>query len=100
MMTRDPNDVPEIDMEALEEGKKRRLVPVGVLCDEPNAKVDDEGGVLFIAFVSFIPRIGDTIKLENGTSCRVKAVKYKLVRDPEVPKLLTLMPTVHAIRYQ
>ena len=75
----DPDEIPNITNEMLEDAKQFGLHPVVIICDEPNSQVGDERGVSFAALVSFIPRQGDRIVLEDKRTCEVRRVYYKVV---------------------
>lgn len=97
MINYDPDKAAELDEETLEEGLRLGLTPVHIICDEANAKVGDPVGVSFYAFVEFVPRIGERIKLEDGTSCQVVMVIHKVSRAPDL-KPIRLIPNVVAKR--
>jgi len=97
MLSYDPDEKPELDPDAVEEGIRLQMHPINVTCDEPDAKVGDPSGVSFIAFAPFIPREGEGIQLEDGESCQVKRVIYKLSRRPG-SKMVMMVPNVYAVR--
>ena len=95
----DPDGKPNLSNEMLEEAERCRLHPVNVICDEPNACVGDASGISFIALVSFIPREGDRINLEDGRACEVKRIFHKVVaikNSEGQAKSILLMPNVYA----
>lgn len=73
------------------------LFPIQVICDEAGARVGDEAGQSFIAFVAAIPRIGEKLILEDGTPCLVKDVIYK-VATHKPTQTVRLYPNVYAVR--
>jgi hypothetical protein len=97
MFSYDPDRVPNIDPAVLRQGLDMGLHPVQIICEEKeNAKPGDQTGVSFIAFVPFVPRIGEDVKLEDGKVCRVRAVYYRVVTNPD-SRMITLVPNVVAI---
>ncbi len=97
MLNYDPDGRPEIDPQSLKEATDLGLKMIHVICDEPGAKVGDASGVSFPAFVDFVPQVGDRIGLEDGSSCSVKRVYYKLARMPG-KKWVSMLPNVFAVR--
>jgi hypothetical protein len=97
MWTYDPDEIPELDPETLGQAKGLGLHPIHVICDEPNSQVGDHTGVSFVAFSEFLPRVGDSIDLEDGTVCEVRRVYHKLARNPETNYIM-LVPNVFAVR--
>jgi len=95
MISRDPDKTPDIDPEAVAEALKQGLHPIAVICDEPGAKVGDPVGVQFIAFVAFMPRIGEEIRLQDGKTCQVTRIVYKVTRL--FGNSIFMMPNVRAI---
>jgi hypothetical protein len=95
MLNYDPDGTPQMDPTALAEAQSLGLHPIHVICDEPGAKVGDPAGVSFFAFVSFVPRIGERIKLQDGGICEVERVFYKVT---PTGKFITMFPNVAAIR--
>ena len=91
MPSYDAHDKPKIDPQALAEGKRLGLIPIQVVCDERTAKVGDIGGVSFFAFVKFIPRIGETLLLEDGKTCRVYDVIHKVVTTGKFTRLIPVV---------
>ena len=96
MINYDPNGVPEVDFETFELAEKQGLKPMLIVCDEPGAKVGDVGGVSFVAFSHFVPRVGERIQLEDGKTCQVTRVYHRVTRDADAKKLLQLVPNVYA----
>lgn len=78
MLSYDPDAKPEIPAEMIEEGRELGLHPVHFICDEPGAKVGDQTGVSFFALVPFLPSVGDRLRLEDGKTCEVKRVYWKV----------------------
>ena len=95
----DPDAIPEITREMLEEADQFRLHPVHVICDEAGAQVGDAAGVSFIALVSFLPRAGDRITLTDGSTCEVKRTYFKVAqRNNDAGRIASihLIPTLVA----
>ncbi len=95
----DPDGIPILTDDILEEAEQLRLHPVLVLCDEPGARVGTLTGVSFVALVAFIPRHGDRIVLEDGRTCEVNRVYYKVTTRKnarEKAKSVLLVPNVTA----
>lgn len=78
-VNRDPDGKPDLDPIIAERMSKLGLFPIAVICDEPDAKVGDEGSVSFWCFVNTIPRVGENVQLHDGTMCIVDAVAHKIV---------------------
>jgi hypothetical protein len=97
MKSYDPDGTPEMDEEAFEEADRLGMRPVFVICDEQKAKVGDISGVSFVCFAYFVPRMGERITLEDGTTCQVARVMYKLARTKS-RKVIGLTPNVYAVR--
>ncbi len=93
MITYDPDEKPQIDPEVHRQAEKYGWKPVSVVCAEPNAEGGDS--VAFIAYVDFIPRVGDKILLQDGAACEVKRVLYKI---SNVGNLIHMVPNVYAIK--
>ena len=92
MKSCDPSDG---DSRIFIQGEELGLSPINVVCERPGAKVGDESGDSFTAFVKFIPRVGETIQLDDGTRCVVQRVIYKPVM---VQQVRTLVPNIVAVR--
>jgi hypothetical protein len=73
------------------------LIPIGVHCDEPGAPEGEYEGVSFMAFVNFVPRIGERLVLQDGNTCEVTRVYHKVVSLPG-SGMISLMPNVAAVR--
>lgn len=54
-------------------------MPIVVICDESEAQHGDWSGVAFSAFVSVVPRTGESVLLEDGRQCEVTRVYHKAV---------------------
>ena len=93
----DPDGYADVSSEAKKMAVASGLMPVNVLCNEPEARVGDHTGVTFVAFVNALPRIGERIELQDGTRCEVYGVLHKVVKDTE-SDFITLMPNVLARR--
>jgi hypothetical protein len=96
MISYDPDQHPNVDPVALKKALQLGLTPINITCDEPDRKAGDVGSVSFAAFVTFIPRIGERIVLEDGTTCEVRRVYHKAVNQQQ--NMISLMSTVYAIR--
>lgn len=99
MLNYDPDGAPSIDPVAVSEARKLGLTPVHIICDEPEAEVGDDGAVSFFGFVTFVPRKGELIELEDGKLCRVKDVIHKAVAAKEFDAVV-LMPNIYAVRVE
>ncbi|EDL58259.1 hypothetical protein [Gimesia maris] len=95
MLNYDPDGTPDVNLDALHEAERLGMRPIHVICDEPGAQVGDSGCVSFMAFVHFVPRVGEIIQLEDGTHCRVHKVHYKITN---VNGFISMMPNVDALR--
>src|SRR5262249_30078170 len=93
----DPSAVPDFDPQATDEATRLGLTPINVVCDEVGRQPGDQGGVSFTAFVSFVPRIGDRIILQDGTMCEVRRVYHKVAKAPG-STFFTMVANVAAIR--
>jgi hypothetical protein len=94
----DPDARPNPDPAMIREAARLGRQIVHVLCDEPEAKVGDHTGVSFFAIVSFIPRAGDRIILEDGKVCGVRVVDFKVESRKAAEGTLTFMdPNVYAV---
>src|SRR4051812_31451166 len=93
----DPDKHPELSNDAVKDAESLNMQIVNVICDEPGAKVGDNTGVAFLSITPFVPRIGERIKLEDGTMCEVKMVFHRVSRLPDT-KTTALVPTVLAVR--
>ena len=97
----DPDVRPELTMEMLLDAQDWGLHPVHILCDEPDAAVGDESGVSFWALVASVPRQGDRIDLEDGGTCEVQRVAFKVsCKRDGTGKIasIILIPNVYAVR--
>lgn len=79
----DPDGKPEITREMTQLATALRMHIVHVICDEPAGEEGEEGdpawaGVSFAAVMPFLPRVGDEIRLEDGKTCRVERVIYRV----------------------
>jgi|WetSurMetagenome_2_1015567.scaffolds.fasta_scaffold246952_2 hypothetical protein len=95
----DPDGIPNITNEMLEYAKRFNLHPVVICCDESNSQVGDSNGVSFATLVSFIPRQGERIILENGRTCEVRRVYYKVVSIKDTQgnaESIILVPNIYA----
>ena len=90
----DPDKTPKLSQEMIEEAEKSRLHIVHVICDEPGATVGDIAGVSFAALVPFIPRVGESITLQDGSVCKVDEILWSVVTIRGLP---ALVPNVSAV---
>jgi len=100
MISRDPDQIPSFPPELLDKARKVGKHPVSVICDEPGAKPGDLEGVQFFAIASFIPRVGEKIKLENGRVCIVQSITYVTVtvhNQLGVADEILLQPNIYAV---
>src|SRR5690349_13939548 len=95
MIERDPDKIPDFNPEGDALARSMGLRQISVICDEPGAKVGDPSGVQFIAYVDFIPQIGETIILQDGTQCNVTRVFHRVAKAMGGP--ISMMPTVKAV---
>jgi len=79
----DPNEIPKVNPSHMHEAKLLGLFPINVICNELDSTDDEWAGVIFIAYVSRVPAIGETIDLENGKRCRVTEVSHRVARVGE-----------------
>ncbi|HWE95765.1 MAG TPA: hypothetical protein VG269_17505 [Tepidisphaeraceae bacterium] len=96
MRPNDPSRVESFDLRQLAEGKKLGLQPLHVICYDHEMNRGTSEGVSLIVFVRFVPRVGESICLEDGTLCEVEEVYHKARRLPN--KLVELVATVGAFR--
>lgn len=94
MLNYDPDDIPDFDEDACNEATSIGLQPIHVICDVPNCETGEYKGVSFTAYVSFVPRIGDRIGLQDGKQCEVRRVYHKVVKPG---KFFSMIPNVYAI---
>lgn len=99
MIEYDPDKKPEMSEEGWRTARENGLHPVQLICEEPNAKVGDHTGVTCLVLVSFVPRVGERVYLEDKTVCEVDFVRHSFVtvRDHDgTAKYVMLVPIVHA----
>jgi hypothetical protein len=89
--------VHQLDPDALARARHLGLHPIHVICDEPGVKAGEHTAVTFLAFVAFVPQVGEFIRLEDGRSCQVHKVVHKQLKDPK-SGLISLTPNVHAVQ--
>lgn len=97
MLNYEPDQKPEMTPRALARAIKLHLTPVNIICNEPDAKVGDSTGVSFIAYVDYVPRIGERIVLQDETTCEVRMVYHKVVLEPET-QMISAMINIAAVR--
>ena len=96
-VSKDPDGIPRLDPDEFQEATSYGLHPINVTCDEPGAEVGDGGGVSFAAFVRFLPRVGDRLRIEDGSMCQVVRVYHGLVKLPNTGAY-SFAHNVYAIR--
>ena len=95
----DPDEKSHLSKEILEEAERTRQHAVNVICDPPGAYVGEQSGVSFFALMPFLPQKGDRIDLEDGNSCEVVRIFYKVATmKNECGKvgLIYLVPNIYA----
>ena len=100
IVSRDPDGIPKITPELAADARLLGMHIVHMVCDEPNAKVGDTGGISFLALVPSIPRAGERIQLEDKRRCEVKRVHWRAVSDRDKSgkvRAIVLVPNVIAI---
>ena len=100
LVNRDPDGLPMLTDTMCRHAKELGLHIVQIICDEDRAEIGDQTGVSFFALVSFIPRQGDRIKLDDGRTCEVEKVYFKIARHKDrngKDESLMLMPNVYAL---
>ncbi|HUQ71210.1 MAG TPA: hypothetical protein VM165_16905 [Planctomycetaceae bacterium] len=90
----DPDQVPKVPRSEIDKGAALGLFPVVITCDPRGAKVGDVGGVQFSVWVNAVPRIGESIRLEDGKWCQVTKVTHCVVNHDGIH---SLMPNVLAV---
>lgn len=93
MISRNPDEVPEFDPVALRSAAATGYRPILIRCDNPN---EENEGVTFWSFAYFVPRIGETIILENDSQCRVEDVIFHI---KTVDGVATMFPYVYALLF-
>jgi hypothetical protein len=96
---RDADDLPELSQAMIARAVQQNMHPVAVTLEEPGA-IEDDPSLEFYALMSFIPRSGDRIVLENGRVCEVERVYYQIHRNADAAganETITLTPTVVAV---
>jgi hypothetical protein len=68
-------------MDKSDEARRLGLRPIVICCD----------GEYSLAFVDFVPRIGETVVLEDGTAATLKEARHGVVTSSG---FATLVPTV------
>lgn len=100
LFTRNPDEVPRFTPEQYEKARALGLYPIYILCDPEGSAIGDGSAVMFVAFVSTTPRVGEHIRLESGKMCDVTYVYYKVgtSHDPDgKADFISMVPTVCAI---
>jgi hypothetical protein len=96
---RDPDEIPRPSQAMIARAMQSNMHAVAVTLEEPGT-IEDDPALEFHALVSFIPRSGDRIVLENGRVCEVERVYYQISRttdDPGGEETVILTPTVVAV---
>ena len=89
----DPDEAPRPSEELFAFAEQAGLHVINVMCDVPGAAVGDHTCVSFAAAVAFLPHKGDRITIEDGRTCEVNRVYFKVAR---VNNLVSLVPNVLA----
>jgi hypothetical protein len=99
MIVRDPGEKPQVTPGLIEFARDLDRKLVQVICQPPNAKVGDPGGVNFMALTDFLPRIGDIIETEDLKHCRVNHVVHRVVpfKDGNKTKAFGFLHIVGAV---
>lgn len=84
----DPDGLPQATPELILHALEKNLQIIHVICDEPDAKVGDHSGVSFLTMTSFLPRVGDQVKLEDGKYCIVRRVFFAVSKSENHPGLV------------
>lgn len=82
----DPNKKPVLDPEALALAHKLGLRPVQVVCEKPEPGGKESFRGSFIAFVHFLPQIGERLILGDGVY-QVKRVSHSAVTEDNMTSL-------------
>jgi hypothetical protein len=97
----DPREPPAITQEMMDFARDNALTLICIMCDDLRVPPEDRSGVSFFAAVSFVPRIGEEIWLEDGKRCRVDNIVHKTtsIAPPQNKKAIavTMLPNVHAV---
>jgi hypothetical protein len=94
----DPDKLPSLPKEKVEEARSVGQFPILVMCEEPGARPGDPSGVCFWAFVHAVPRVGEDLLLQDRGQFQVKRVIHKVAPAPEVDDAFALFPHVVADR--
>lgn len=86
----DLSQPPTINMKAWKFAQSNGLQVFHVICDQRIENVFT--GVMFYGVGPCVPRLGEEIRLENGTLCRVTRVLYGVTTSDEVS---VVTPTVY-----
>lgn len=92
-MNYNPDAIPPCSPDTFRTAEEMRMHVVNVMCFDPHTKKD---GVSFVAVVPFVPRIGETIILQDERLAKVANVYYKVVPLPMDGKTVTLTANVSA----
>lgn len=97
MLSYDPDQSPKVDPRDAERALQLGLKPIQVMClEDAIAKVGtDSASLTFMAFVQFVPRVGEELWLEDGKRCRVVHVIYKPLPFPG-ERFISMKPVVVA----
>ena len=89
------HDIPDVNKGMIDKATSLGMQIACIICNDPDAQVDDVTSVTFPAIVQFLPRAGDQITLEDDAVCEVVRSSFKVTRFDEYGGLL---PTVYARR--
>jgi hypothetical protein len=90
----DPDERPRPSDEMIDCAVRNGMHVINVMCDERGSTVGDHTCASFAAIVTFLPRAGDRIGLEDGRTCEVTRVYFKIAR---VQGHVSLFPNVYAV---
>lgn len=97
MINYDPDGSPKVGRKIQNHAREMGLGMVRIICDEPGRQPGEPGLVSFIAFVNFLPRIGEKIFLEDRTTCLVTEIYHRVVSAPAL-EFIGLLADVRAVR--
>jgi hypothetical protein len=100
MISKDPKKPPEMTPRLLELAEQLQRKIIHVILDRPQLGSGD--GQSFYALVDFVPRIGESIRTQNGAFCKVIDVTHNVSPWPpgEAPEAFGLMVTLFAVLEQ
>lgn len=89
MLNYNLDDKVEVSREELEESKNYGLKLIAVCCKNSEEEIE----LIFKSYVNFVPRINETIFLEDGKKCIVEDVFYK---PKKLNHIIQMLPCVCA----